>query len=378
MILKYGGYINDNVTVQEKQGELSILSSLPEDNQEDLIILPDACLPRIGDFVITAHDEKLIAEPKSHYIKKSHTTLMRLMIEIYNITNKLSKHRDTNPWLSLEKSPSLMQKLFEGRAMDPKMRQYYEKYKCNNFNEILIDTFIGSRTLSFKSNTEKKPSDCMMPFIDFVNHFFSSPMIHKNNDKNGSISIKNFLAITGSQECFVHYNMIDPLDSFLVYGFVDDKVPFVKSVPLQFKLHEYSHIQVHTRISSYFSGDLPDSVQDLRAYLPIILEFDDSVMQLSRLLIPGENAPRALRRVLELIIRGWKPMLDPAVVKEIVINAEKLIIRENIEYYTSLSSVVETLNDGGVSESIARSVKTLVVLQLDKLHNYMNRINSLG
>ena len=132
MILKYGGYINDNVTVQEKQGELSILSSLPEDNQEDLIILPDACLPRIGDFVITAHDEKLIAEPKSHDIKESHTTLMRLMIEIYNITNKLSKHRDTNPWLSLEKSPSLMQKLFEGRAMDPKMRQYYSVVETLN------------------------------------------------------------------------------------------------------------------------------------------------------------------------------------------------------------------------------------------------------
>ena len=376
LIVDCGGYVSDDVTLLEVQGELSILSSLPNDNHENLIVLPDSCLPRINDFVIKAHDNELSAEPRSSNVSETHIATMGLMINVYNITNKLSKHRATNPWLALKNSPALMQKLYEARAAEPKVKEYYEKFKRNNFDELLLDSFLGSRMFDLNSAGESERLYCIMPFIDFANHYLGSPPIQLNNDKASTLSLRNSVPIAGSKECYYCYSILDALDSFLVFGFVDANSLFVRSVPLQFDLNEYSRIQVHSRATRLFTGKLSDYVQDLRLYLPYILEVDDSVMQLSHLIIPGETAPVALRRVLTYLIRDWKPGLAPSVVNNIVINAEKSIINKNVDYYTSLLSAIEGSDD--VSADITQSMKSLVDIQLNKLYQYQGRIKYLG
>jgi hypothetical protein len=376
LIVDCGGYVSDDVSFVEEQGELRMISSLPNTNHDNLIVLPDSCLPRIEDFVITAYDNKLIAEPKASNVSETHIATMGLMINIYNITNKLSKHRATNPWLALKNSPAITQKLYEARADEPKVKQYYEMFKSNNFDELLLDSFIGSRMFDLRSNDEEKPSYCLLPLIDFANHCLESPTYQRSDDKNCTLSLKNSVPIAGSKECFVCYSILDALDSFLVFGFVDANAPFVRSLPLQFDLHEYSRIQVRSRATRLFTGKLPDYVHDLRLYLPYVIEVDDSVMQLSHLIIPGKNAPLALRRILTYLIRDWKPGLAPTVVNNIVINAEKLIIDKNVEYYTSLSSSIEVCND--VSTDITQSLKSLVDMQLNRLYQYQERIKNLG
>lgn len=378
LILEYGGYVNDKIIFLEEQGELSILSSLPKENTDELIVLPDACLPRIDDFLITVQDNKLLASPKSSDVRESHVVVMGLMMDGYNITNKLAKHRETNPWLALKQSPVLMQKLYEARYDAPKIKQFYEKYESKKDEELLMDTFIGSRTLALNPGGGEKSPRCLMPLIDFVNHYFVGSEFQVSNDQNRTISIRNFVPVTGSQECFVRYTILDALDSFLLYNFVDLSVPFVRSVPLQFDLHELSGVQVQACVSQLYRGTLPAPVNDLRMYIPYVMEGDDSVMQLSHLLIPGATAPLALRRVLAFYIRGWKPGLSLPAVKKIILNAEELIVHENTKYYMNLSSFIETTDDCNVPAGIVSSIKILVDSQLKKLQQYQMRIQNVG
>lgn len=378
LIIEHGGYVSDNITLMEEKGELRILSDLPEENNDVLIILTDACLPRIEEFMITVQGDELIAIAKSSDVEESHIAAMGLMMNIYNITNKLAKHRETSPWLALKKSPEIMGKLYEARFEAPKIKQYYEQYESMEYNGLLIDTFLGSRTLAVNPNGGGDSYRCLMPFIDFLNHFHASSGYQITNDKLPALLIRNSVPIVGSQECFVRYTLMDAMDSFLTYGFVDSNAPFVRSVPLRFDLHELSSVQVYAQILQPFKGDLPGPVKDLRAYIPQVLEGDDSVMRLSHLLIPGANAPLALRRVLAFYIRGWKPGLNLAAVKKIIINAEKLIIRENLDYYTSLSSAIENIGEGNAPPGIMGSIKILIDSQLSKLHQYQERIQNVG
>jgi hypothetical protein len=374
LVVENGGYINENATFVEARGELSIISSLPRDNHEKLIILSDACLPRVNDFMITANNDNLFALPKFANIKESHVAIMRVIIEIFNITNKLSIHRETNPWLALERSPELIEKLLEVRAMNTRMQRYYEKYRSGEFGELLIDTFIGSRAVGFKSSSDEEPTPCMMPFIDFANHHCSCSGYQSSDDV---LAISNCKPIPDSEECFVRYSMLDAIDTFMFMGFVDINATFVRSVPFRFDMPDIGSIQVETSLKPFIGGILPDSVKNLRAYMPFVSKSDD-VMRFSHLHIPGEGAPRALRRVLAFYVQDWKPDLDSNAVKDIVLSVEEEIINKNLEYYKSLLSLMEAIDPAGISPGILQSVETLAEYQTKKLQQYHERREDLG
>lgn len=378
LVVENGGYIHDGVTVQEADGELSILSSLPHNSHEELITIPEKCLPRIDDFVITVHGDKLFAKPKSDIAINSQLKAMELMIEIYNLTNKLVRHRDTNIWLSLRKSPEILQEILKARSRSPKIIKYYEKYENGKFDELLIDTFIGTRVLRYESSDKSNRLSCLVPFIDFANHSIESPVILNGFFKTDAVSMINFVPGPESNECYYRYGFLDAIDSLLIYGFSDVSSPIVRSIPLQYNFHIYGHIQVNALVPQIYSEHLEDSVQDLYFYMPYVNRIGRDEMELSHLIIPGETAPKALRRVLEYRIESWKPTLKPAVVKDIVSNFENVIINKNIEYYDRLLRVVSSVNDNDVSSNYMKLLNTLIETQTEKLHEYQTRIGKLN
>jgi len=271
-IVSNGGWLNPEIIIHELKGELSVSSKLDAAVNEPLIRIPEECLPTINDFDLYIENDELSIRTSHSNANDLHMCLVELMLDIFNQTRKLSWHRKTSPWFAFSKSPSLQDKLFEGRASAPKIAKHYDLYKSGDYDQLLIDTFLGSRTLNFKSSASRLAKPRLMPFIDYANHHRQCPGFNtrKKEDLSGSeLVIVNSKPIAGSDECFVSYHKgFDALDTYLIYGFTDLSAPYVRSIPVKIMLSNGEIINVHSKITQGYKGKLPEALKSLRFYLP--------------------------------------------------------------------------------------------------------------
>ena len=300
------------------------------------------------------------------------------MIDIFNQTRKISWHRKTCPWFAFSKYPKLLDKLFEGRANALKIAKYYDQYKSGDYDQLLIDSFLGSRTLNFKSSGSKPAKPRLMPFIDYINHHRQCPgyITRKKEDLSGKeLVIVNSKPIPGSDECFVTYNTgYDALDTFLVYGFTDLSAPYMRSIPVKIILSNGKIINVHSKITRGYKGKLPEALKNLRFYIPNPIKSDQEY-GISSLIIPGEKSPRALRRVLRYVISSLLSEAGPEALRSDVLSVERTILEKNIEYYTELHSILDSAEVGMLTPQAVDNLNILITEQLHKLNGYKERMS---
>lgn len=85
--------------------------------------------------------------------------------------------------------------------------------------------------------------------------------------------------------------------------------------------------------------------------------------------VPGPRAPRALRRVLSLLIAELSP--GRSVPRELVLYAEQQIIDSDAEYYRWLKATLLDISPGaGVQQPIVDNFIRMCDIQLDRLRDY--------
>jgi hypothetical protein len=180
-----------------------------------------------------------------------------------------------------------------------------------------------------------------MPFLDCLNHHFRARGFqHSQGEAGGAIYSYMDRPVEGSGECFARYRLLDCHSAFVGYGFLDSSAPFVMSQAGNVVLADGLQLDVRRNASRGFQGTLPKGSRDLALFMPHVLNKGTDRLELSRLLIPGANAPRALRRVLGLLISRKRPEWTPSRVEGAVLDAEDQILAMSNSFFDAVATKV--------------------------------------
>lgn len=372
----HGACFHPDLTVNLKNGDLHISCKTKLMPGEKLIEMPEACLPSKEKFQMRVQGRAIVIESIEADVPDYQVACFEVMTEIFNLCNKIDTYSQTNVWLALNDETEFLDQLVGGRNKAPKVNKYHGLWQEGQLDRLLLESFFGSRWFSLKSKINSQ-QQVLMPFIDYLNHHQQASG-YRFNDSLLSVSLATPLA--GSDECFVCYNMLDALDALLVYGFVDKSSPFVRSVPLDIQFSDlHSDRNTKLLIGSQVMGkvakkNLPPRVQDLQLFMPQVLGRNNESLQISHILIPGEKAPRALRRILGFFIQRLFPGKGKSYLMDQVLRAEHAVIARNETYFAELARACQSLQQKHPGKEILRQISHLCDIQSARLNAYRLRV----
>ena len=190
-----------------------------------LVRMPESCLIPPADFLFGLDDgDNLLAEPEGG-VTRLRARLMQLMLELFNLTGKIARHRHSLPWWLAAEHPEILPLILNLRDNEV-VRAYADAARAGPDNTFTIETFFLSRTLVLKKDDKTPPIRVLMPVVDFMNHHHKgSPYSTISDAKGFGLAMLNRQPVAGSAECFARYGDHDTLTSWQHFGFVSEYAP---------------------------------------------------------------------------------------------------------------------------------------------------------
>lgn len=325
---------------------------------QSIMRVPLSTMPIISDFEVTVRNDSFCIKSNQEVATEVQREVMALVIEYYNQTNALSAWRASSPWLSLSTNQRILNQLLKARETTKKSQELLDLLELGKKDLLLSQTFLTSRQfnllepqqLAADRSTPYKPQKVLLPIIDLFNHDMSA-----NGFQIQAQSAQPSMRVFGrpdpeTREIFVRYNLYDPVDTYLYYGFVDERAPYLSSVALDLECQGRSFDITAT--GGLLKGKIADGLKDLRIFLPVISKTDRG-LTLSKLIIPGEAAPRALRRVLALALRQLD--LTNETLRAEVLRIEAEVIERNREYWKEMQDLAAPLEESHALHALCRT-----------------------
>lgn len=342
-----GSWFSPDLEIAVNGSNVSMLSRKAFEQARSMIRVPLALMPALEDFQISVTKERFIVEPLSHDVPQSLQWLMQAQINVLNELGKISQWRAESPWFTLLQYPTVLDYLLTGR---PKgiAGECREKVKAQAWDALMVDSFFNSRKFNVTPDvckqigreTDSGGLRVLMPLLDYFNHQAGAQGYALNKDQSPvSMTIK-CCPSPKTRELFVRYNTLDLLDAYLLYGFVDSDVGHQASVPCEITFGKEWRLRV-LGVNAGPEGDLPLRVRDLRLFLPKVRQVTEKEFRVTKLLIPGPRAPRALRRVLRVVLRSFE--FPEEAVESAVIEIEDKLLDANAAWWTGLKAESEIL-----------------------------------
>ena len=335
---------------------------------ETLIRLPLSCLLPVELFTLTVADDQIVLLSHDPTLSREQVALMEALLELYNVVGKLARHRYTSPWSLLASHPRLLTHI--GQRLPNDLALMLDKfYRSGEADTLLLDSFLHSRSFSYPATEELPSYSVLMPIIDLVNHHRQgSPVRLEESADNGFLTIARSPPVPGAgNECFALYGLNDCFDTWMSYGFVDRRAPFVRSIPMTLELPEVGTLRLGNFVRIRRPGELPPQLSDLHLFVPEVLAKRRNYTELAALLFPPPNMPQALRRVLDFVIGEMNPAHPRR--GELAAQAEAEIIAANRMYYADLLSILQTVRDHRYRAIVANFVR-ICELQLARIRDY--------
>ena len=378
IIIKEGGFFHPEVRIVEDNGNLVVESSLNSDVNDDIFYVPSSCLCNTDDFNITLDGDRLVAVEKNENVTDLHKNMCELMLDLFNETKKISYHRDTYP-LPLLRNPTALE--FFNKKL-PWIASNYKHIKEKNDDKLLVSSFLKSRCLNIV-DSGRDDLHVLMPFIDALNHYVASPgyQINYDEDKHHTgVRVKHSKPLADSNECFVHYNFLDPMMRYVRHGYVEKNFLYIRSIPITLNFPEIGKIIVDEfKLNSHDKYlVLPKKLLNIKTFMPKVVKRDNHLL-VDRLFIPSDIRPAALRRILEvLIIKLEGKSLERDYREKLIAKAEAIVLEKNIAYIKEMSILARSLESSDVPEVMVKNLKELSELQLELLNTYRHNAKKLS
>jgi hypothetical protein len=341
LLTEAGATFSANSVIKCIDGPLSI-EAPPDSAGTMLIRLPLDCLLPIEFFQLSVADDNIIISSHEPALASECVQLMEALLELYNVTCKLAWHRRTSPWSLLASHPELLMHVAQRLPND--LLAMFEKFIASgNNDQLMLDSFLHTRAYDYRDNEKAPPLPVLVPGIDFLNHHLQgAPVQLMDQPDNPSVIISRSIPVPGAgNECFACYGLYDSFDTWMSYGFIDNSASFVRSVPMTIDLPQVGTIRVANFTKIRDQKDLPQSVVDLHLFIPQLLARKGKYIEVAALLLPGPQAPDALRRTLSFLTNELSPA--PAQRRDLVMQAEDQIITANRTYYVNLLAPLQAL-----------------------------------
>ena len=339
---KDGAQFSGDLVLRCVDGSLSI-EAPPESVGEVLIRLPWNCLVPIQPFRLLVANDHILISSYDAGLDSACVARMEAMLELYNIADKFAEHRRRSPLPLIVSHPQLLQYVVQRRGQ---LNSTYQKlWRSGGEDALLLHTFFNTRVFDYKLETAQDLSyPILMPVLDLMNHHIYGAAYRDDlHAKDRSLIIRRPVPLPGrGNECFAFYGPYDAFDTWITYDFVDGSVPFVCSVAMIIDLPSLGTIRLAGMHKSRAKKDLPASVKDLWFYIPKLLAKGADHLEVASLLIPGPEAPQALRQTLRFLITEMSPGHPRK--DDLVRQAEEQILLTNRTYYRNLMTLLRTLS----------------------------------
>jgi hypothetical protein len=353
-----GAWFNPDLEIRVDSAGISMVSRNAFKDLRSVIRVPVASMPVLEDFDISLIGNEFRAEPRAETVSKAHIDLMQRMLDVFNVLGKAEAWRETSPWFSLSEHEDVLEHFLTCRPYRGRFAERREKMQRGEWDALTVDTFMGSRKFNLNANvlTElgreapKGAATVLMPIIDYFNHNMNAQSF--NIQKTPAPMSMRIRATPhpDTGELFVRYNVFDMLDTYLNYGFVEPGVGYLVSMPCEIKFDD-----VTLRVIAAGNPkkmELPKGLQDLRIFLPAVQKASENTYNVTKLVIPGPRAPRALRRVLQVVLNSiGVPEQDRA---RGVVEIEEALLAQNEAWWTTLAEKSTAVPEGHMLHDLCR------------------------
>ena len=355
-----GGCLDDRITVVCKDGALSIEAPLSVPVGTRLIKLPDSALLPVNEFKIAVQGDDCCLVSHSDVVTSAQIRIMEHLLNVYNLTGKIAFQRRTNSLRLARHFPEL----FSSLALPNAAEIYARKSRA----EFDLETFFLSRQLGRGANWRDTKVTVLMPIMDLVNHH---PRAQTYHDIPAALSISLFHASPENPECFVRYGGYDAHDMWLTFSYPDREAAFVNVRPMIIDLGEMGIINVMQSRKPIDNESIPAGMEDLGFFLPPMRYFPEaSNVQVGFLRIPPSTAPRALRRVLDLLVSRLNPYASKMSRDNAVLEAERQAVDGTRSYYKEMALLLERADIPEDLEIILSNANEMVDIQLKLIDAY--------
>lgn len=369
-----GAWLNPDLVIACSSGGLSMQSARVRTDRRNYIRIPLSCMPLRRDFEVTLDAEgRFQATAVRDDLPANHAAIMDLMLAVYNETGKPGWWQTAYPLLALNEYPRVREHLVRSKMHMPKLQSHMRLLDAGEIDKLVVESFLGARVFNLNPkflqelgyDESEHGQQVIMPLIDYFNHRFQAEGYTVQATPSPA-SMRVFGIPDESGELFVRYNLYDPVDTLLFYGFVDTNSPWLASIPGTLTLPDGRSLEI-MNIGGSVKKDLPPALRDLRMYMPMIIKNDQEGVKLSKLLIPGPQAPRALQRILGFLVHHLCPTLSQQERLVWVERLESELLDFNTTWWQELQTLCKTIPD---DLPIAASMHLLCSDCLQRIHTY--------
>jgi hypothetical protein len=299
-------------------------------------------------------DNKLSVIPKQKMLNPTAKNTMRLMVDIYNQTDKILSWKQTSPFFALQNQPKLLEMLVAGKKYTSKVIKFYQALKDKEYDKLAVDSFFGSRTFTYSQaalakagiHTTESGELGILSIVDFLNHQVGANRF-QTKDSGLYVSGKGQ---PSNQELFVHYNNFDALLTYLIYGFVDISAPWLFSTPIQIMTSNNLKIDILGNSATISTESYSQSGDYLADYLPNITSVNNKHFGIDKLVIPNKANNTLLRESLNVVIKSIDKTNHFVTDKQLAVEVtllERQIIAKNLSYWREIGRL-NTVNNADV------------------------------
>tara|TARA_R110002124_G_scaffold233406_1_gene398681 strand:- start:38632 stop:39846 length:1215 start_codon:yes stop_codon:yes gene_type:complete len=373
-----GGFIHSNVDLSYDGNRFSIHKA-GEIAEPHLIKIPDAMLVRYHDFDIDLEGQDIVIAPYESNTSSPQYELFSTILALYNESGVFKNHLETNPWLNYAQAPELMKLLLQSRG-GPNLKTISEMLGNEDYKEELaLFTFFKKRMAYCQLDQHSDAvTEVYLPLLEFIEHHpYGAPYERLRGEEaaQNCMAIRPATPVAGSDECFSSFGSLDALDAYMHYGKISATAPIVRSIPLSIKLPKIGTVNIRTRNKSLPAKERPEHLRDLGHYLPLFHHRSGSrQIGLSHIIIPNEQAPRSLRRILHEVLIQLEPKLDEHASAPYVEELETIIIDRNLDYYRMIISLIPAATTAGQDSSprpvFYEAIYNMAMRQIHLLESY--------
>ena len=361
-----GAGLADGLIIRCIAGNLSIAAPTVRGGTM-LTRMPVDCLVPLSALKLALLNDEIVISRSRPGLRTETLAITKAMFDIYNLAGKVAQHRRTSPWSLIAAHPELLSYIAPPSRDDFPFSA--QDIRAGHDAKIVLASFLHSRLFAHNPSGQGRSRPVLVPITDFLNHHWKGEPYSYGS--RGAVVMRCSAPLReNDDECFASYGLHDAHDTWITYGFVDADVPFVQSLATTVDLSGVGTIRFgEVPLAQREAAGL--SVQSLQSYVPRVLRRNGNRVSVAAAVIPGPQAPRALRRALRLLIGELGAPRRQQ--NQLVMRAEEQILEANLTYYGELKSCLQSLSVESATHSAIRdNFLRLCEGQVARLRKYPN------
>jgi len=269
-----GANFNNALLLNVKGADLSYEVCGKLADMERTISLPVDCMPVLEHYDSRLVDSSiLVIEKAAREASGFQQKIMQLQHELYNRLNKVAEHARHSAAVQLRHFPRLHELLLKG----------------GNGLELLTATEAGEESLRIRAfwqarmfHEVRSKKNRALPMLEFMNHhLYANNFKYNTREVDGSWCLDLYHKNLLHGKTFARYEIMDALQTCVIYGFVDYTPYFIQSQAFEMALVDGLRLKVSNQAICSYQSDVPDWNPPPK--------FSNSFMYRSRLLFGSEG-----------------------------------------------------------------------------------------